>query len=712
MDKLFQDRSGEKREHPAHEMLMLFVDGELMSKESVQLETHLEACWPCRVKTKNIQEAIADIIEFDETVLTPSLLPPNDWRNFDRQLRQLAVQSGSQSLLAKFMGSLGRFLPAVRFMVRGSRQESPVRDEMFIDPGRPSIPSSPFRGDVSLLKEREMRWGSWAINMPPLRSWFLGTPLRFTATVLAVALVVTLALLSNHGPVSASELLHQAVAARAAKLRATAQPVIHQRLEVRRKDQTREQTANWELWDDTVNGRFRELTGDDTETRRLGDTANSSLSPPPRVAASPRPSEERELLTDLVRVLVANHMDPRRPLSAASYQSWHDTLQHQQDEVSRTKLSGNVEALTLHTTAAPPLSAGQIAEAVFVVRAQDWQPISLRLTVEADGGRRVYELTETVSEIVSLTQIDPKIFEGTVASNSTSTAKSESRNPELETPNSKLETVSSPTASADLEVEALRLLNQAGADLGEQISVKRLGDGLLHINGMVETDQRKAEIVNALGPIAGNPAVRIEVQTVAEAVAAQRHTKPTPLPSQRAFQISGNTMAAEPELRAYFEGRSRDTDEAVRQYAARMVSLSNRGMDHLWAMKRLLSQFSPEEMRALTPEARAKWLSLIRAHARSYQQSNETLRRELQPVFFPAKSPALSNESAITDTNELARAIEQLFESGSANDRVIRSAFTSSTSGARTTVIKAPQFWQSLKNAEGLAARIGAVARP
>jgi anti-sigma factor RsiW len=649
MDKFFQDRSGEEREHPAREMLMLFVDGELTAKDSAQLELHLEACWPCRVKTKNIQEAIADIIEFDETVLTPRLLPPDDWRNFDRQLRQLAAQSGSRSLVSRLFASLGRFLPVTRLVAT---------------PGG-----------------------------------FLQPLARVVAAALAVILMAALVLrLNRESTVSAGELLHRAAAAQAAKLSATTQPVIHQRLEVRRKDQGREQSANWEIWNDTVNDRFREFC-EHCGFESRGDS---------KTPATQHPTPDT-LLNELNAVLVANHMDPRRPLAAASYQAWHNTLQRQQDEVARTKLTGDVDALTLRTVSAPPLSAGQIVEAVFVVRAQDWQPVQLRLTVEAGGGNRVYDLVETVSEVVSLTQVDPAIFAEPTAANPNS-AIAETRNSELETPNAKSETtgVSPVTATSELEVEALRLLNQAGADLGEQISVKRMSDGMLQITGMVETDKRKAEIVNALGPIAGNPAVRIEVQTVAEAVAAQRHTKPTPLPSQRAIQIAGNTMAAEPELRTYFEGNAKDTDEAIRQYAARMVSLSNRGMDHLWAMKRLLSQFSPEELRALTPDARTKWLSLIRAHAHSYQQANESLRRELQPVFFPSQSSAaVSSEGAIADIVELSRAIEQLFAQGSANDRVIRSAFTSSSNGAMTTVIKAPQFWQSLNNAEALADRIG-----
>jgi hypothetical protein len=173
-------------------------------------------------------------------------------------------------------------------------------------------------------------------------------------------------------------------------------------------------------------------------------------------------------------------------------------------------------------------------------------------------------------------------------------------------------------------------------------------------------------------------------------------------------EIAGNTMAAEPDLRSYFGREDGDTDQSVRRFAARMVSISNQGMDHLWATKRLLNQFSPEELRSLTPEARAKWLGLIRGHARSYRQSTQSLRRELQPIFFGGQSAiGVSEEGAgIADMSELSRAIEQLFELGSSNDRVIRSAFTTSAGGVMTTVIKAPQFWQSLKNAEALAARV------
>jgi hypothetical protein len=109
MDNLFQNKLGERVEHPPREMLLLFVDGEVAAKEASQLEAHLAACWPCRVKTQKIQAAIADIIEFDEQVLTPRLVPPKNWRTFESQLSQLAEEeSGRSSLSSKLLGLLPR----------------------------------------------------------------------------------------------------------------------------------------------------------------------------------------------------------------------------------------------------------------------------------------------------------------------------------------------------------------------------------------------------------------------------------------------------------------------------------------------------------------------------------------------------------------------------------------------------------------------------
>lgn len=250
-------------------------------------------------------------------------------------------------------------------------------------------------------------------------------------------------------------------------------------------------------------------------------------------------------------------------------------------------------------------------------------------------------------------------------------------------------------------MEVLRLLSDAGADLGEQVSVERTPGGLLRVAGIVETGERKAEILRALGPVTDNPAVLIEIRTVAEALAEKKGQGAKPATEQK-VEIQSGSMAAESDLRSYFGG-----EEQARAFAARMVARSRRAVSHLYTLKNLSTRFSKDQLQRLSPEARGRWLSLLRSHAHAYRLEAEGLRQELRPVFFPsAPQGGAAAGPTPADIDGVVRAIDQLFAQGSANDRVILSAFTTSAQGATVTAIRAPQFWQSLLDAEGLAARI------
>jgi len=259
-------------------------------------------------------------------------------------------------------------------------------------------------------------------------------------------------------------------------------------------------------------------------------------------------------------------------------------------------------------------------------------------------------------------------------------------------------------ATADLEIEVMRLLSDAKADLGEQINVARTPEGLLRVQGVVETDQRKREILGALAPVSTNPAVKVEIRTVAEALAEQRRNSPN---TSSAPVIVEQVQTASDIFPAYPDLRKRLTDEESRQFADRMVERSRRAMSHAGAMKKLAARFSAEDLRTLTPEARAKWLALIRNHARAFEQETKMLREELQPIFFPAPpSGESSGEILIAEDKDLVRVVERLFEVGLANEQIVRSAFAVSTERTASSAFKALQFWHSLREAESLAAKI------
>jgi len=269
-------------------------------------------------------------------------------------------------------------------------------------------------------------------------------------------------------------------------------------------------------------------------------------------------------------------------------------------------------------------------------------------------------------------------------------------------------------ATAELEVEVLRLLNQAGADMGEQVNVTRTPEGLLQVQGLTQTDKRKRELLTALTPLVGNPAVRVDIQTLDEALARQpKNQASSNTITVETTQPSSNTIAVDKELRQYFAGRNlpeSQIDEAIRQFSDRAIRRSLQVVKHAAALKALAQRFSPEDLRTLDPDAKGKWLLLIRQHADRLQQESAVLRREVAPVF-PGVAPSSGAAIAgIQNDAELARVVQRLFQLCSENDRAIRLAFSISPNATSNYAIKSAQFWQSLRVAESLAFEISKTA--
>jgi hypothetical protein len=100
---------------------------------------------------------------------------------------------------------------------------------------------------------------------------------------------------------------------------------------------------------------------------------------------------------------------------------------------------------------------------------------------------------------------------------------------------------------------------------------------------------------------------------------------------------TANTVAADAELRAFFTKSEPggSTDEAIRSYSSLMVNRSYGALFHAIELCRLVSRFANVNMRAVAPDARANWLSMLREHATAFARENALLRQEIQPIFFP-----------------------------------------------------------------------------
>ncbi len=602
--------------------LLLYLDGELPPKEAALVQEHLTACWSCRMNADRVQEAVFAFVKYRDEALRSLAAPPSDEKRFARRLQDLRERLGKRSWLAHLYDSRRRLFSAARLVALP----------------RPLV---------------------WAIA-------------GLAAAFAAVALFTW----SDRAPVvTASEFLQKANEAEARELRATAQPVVYQKLRIRRGARV----ATWELWRDTANARFRQSVESATAGARR---------------ESPE-SGDAALVSELMEVLRANRMNPQQPLSAASFQTWRQSLAAKREEVSRSQTEAG-ETLTLRVSAVAETAVGQITEASLVAPARDWRPQAQSLKVRGENEIREYELSETAYEVIPLATLT--VF----------------AEPAPKPAATRIPAVApSPTApplptSAELqnaEVAALYALHQLKADLGEQIEIARESNEQIVVRGQVETPERKRELIAALK---GTPFVAARIQTFDEASVQSAGAAPPQAsaiiaPSPKANSDSSPAAGVnlfERRLARYFAERggaaSASVPPSVREDAAainrRIAQMANSAFAESsaalasgWALRRLAARFDdgPNEQmdEQMSVAADARLREVIGNHLAEINTRSRNLRTQLEPALIyiagtrdlasPSPQPADGTRKA--RVMRLFKAVEQvqrlsyrLFDSGQA----------------------------------------------
>lgn len=515
----------------------------------------------------------------------------------------------------------------------------------------------------------------------PKRPWIRLSglsPFQMRLGIASVSFLVIFALLLQLvmvEPVSASELLKKAKDSQNARMAMSVDPVLYQKLSISVDEA---EAVSLEVWYYAERSRIRRSVD---KTKKIPDA-----------------------ITELSTVLTRNLMNPEQPLSPDSFKAWHESLADKADEITES------DSIELRTINRGPGLDGEISESTLKFRRSDFHPYEQIIKTTKASISRTFTITELDFGILSLKTLKPGFFDSTSNRPEIASIKDTNSNTSaLETPEVSAQNLPAagpveivPAATADLEVEVLRLLSSAQADLGDEVTVKR-ERGLLFVRGLVETPSRRTEILNALASVRTNPAVRIELDTVDEALAKQRNN-PSARPSGvETLETDSLGSAAERELVQRF-----GSEAEARNFASKVVSRASQAMSHVYALRRLAKQFSAAEIKALSPDARSKWLALIRTHAAGFKAASQSISVDLANALGSSAATGSTNVVINSDA-DISVAVESLFSVASTNDRLIRSSLTISAGGAKVTALRSTQFWQSMKNAEAVAARIAAI---
>jgi DNA-directed RNA polymerase specialized sigma24 family protein len=352
----------------------------------------------------------------------------------------------------------------------------------------------------------------------------------------------------------------------------------------------------------------------------------------------------------------------------------------------------------------------RILEASLVLDRTSLHAVSESLVIAEGNDQKELRFTETSFEQLPASKVDLKVFEPDAQLLESAVL---TRSVDVAAIPSTVKTtpaIPPPTMAelAALEVNALYLLDQVNANVGEQIEVRRLASGNVLVQALIDKDERKAEILRALSPLAGNPFVKIDVLTIEEALKRQNAARQEPQTTDR-IVINENRIPVYDEVHRFLERKNSsssaaDIDAEIQRFSGRMIDQSRQALQHAFALKHLTQRFSANDLGSLNDESRRKWHEMIRAHARAFAESSRALRRDLAPIF--PQGPALSNDEKALDLRNdaaLVEAVETLVGLASASDEAVSRAFALCPNCKAAMDPGATAFWRTFNRAENLA---------
>jgi len=76
--------------HPEEEQLLRYIDGELPTRASSEVRSHLESCWQCRAALEELQNVVSQCVHYRKSVLQRHLpTPPAPWVDIHRQFDEI-----------------------------------------------------------------------------------------------------------------------------------------------------------------------------------------------------------------------------------------------------------------------------------------------------------------------------------------------------------------------------------------------------------------------------------------------------------------------------------------------------------------------------------------------------------------------------------------------------------------------------------------------
>jgi DNA-directed RNA polymerase specialized sigma24 family protein len=211
---------------------------------------------------------------------------------------------------------------------------------------------------------------------------------------------------------------------------------------------------------------------------------------------------------------------------------------------------------------------------------------------------------------------------------------------------------------AELEIAVLYQLHSLGADTGIPIEVLRTADGRIRVSGTVAAEELKQTIDNRLRDLAGHQLLDLRLVSSREIkVPFSGSNRSTPVD---AYEVTQPGFAGDLRIRSYFQARGlsrQPLDAAVAQFSKDALQHAQLALQHAYAVDRLGSSLSAEEMRVVSLNTRKEWAEMVNRHATELAAELRTLHDQLAEISSMTAGPSAPKtaELAIDDPAQFAK---------------------------------------------------------
>lgn len=235
------------------------------------------------------------------------------------------------------------------------------------------------------------------------------------------------------------------------------------------------------------------------------------------------------------------------------------------------------------------------------------------------------------------------------------------------------------------EVATLYRLSELGADVGVPIEITRTPSGHIRIAGMVGSEGLKSRIIAELENVPNRQLLEIDLKT------EKNFRIPIPAPRLVApptdvYNMTHEVSPADPVLRRYFAAKripGGQIDSTVSQFSRDALDHAQRALQNAYALDRLGSSFSANELKIMGPAAQQQWAAMVARHSSALETELDELRQQLSPLSSAGNAGYSRRQfSTIDNPADFASSARKLLLETQDLNRAAGSAFSSGLTGA------------------------------